>query len=105
MNSGNIIKKPIITNKSTTLQKNGNKYTFIVDRNASKNQIKHTLETLFNVQIINVRTLNYAGKKIRNNRYMHSNKHYYKSDWKKAIITLKSQQKIYMINDESTENK
>ncbi|MDR0915554.1 MAG: 50S ribosomal protein L23 [Endomicrobium sp.] len=97
--SRSIIKKPIITNKTMKLQESSGKYTFMVDKRANKNQIKHALEQLFEVKIINIRTLNYTGKRKRTNM---SSKFGYKSDWKKAIIKLKKQQKIYMINDKST---
>lgn len=60
-----IVKRPIITEKSMELIEE-NKYTFEVDKNANKAEIKHAIETIFEgVKVKKVRTLNFTGKKVR----------------------------------------
>ena len=78
-----IVKRPIITEKSMELIEE-NKYTFEVDKNANKAEIKHAIETIFEgVKVKKVRTLNFTGKKVRT-RYGYGKR----SDWKKAIVEL-----------------
>ena len=78
-----IVKRPIITEKSMELIEE-NKYTFEVDKNANKAEIKHAIETIFEgVKVKKVRTLNFTGKKVRT-RYGYGKK----ADWKKAYVTL-----------------
>ena len=78
-----IVKRPIITEKSMELV-GENKYTFEVDKNANKAEIKHAIETIFEgVKVKKVRTLNFTGKKVRT-RYGYGKK----ADWKKAYVTL-----------------
>ena len=79
----NIVKRPIITEKSMELIEE-NKYTFEVDKNANKAEIKHAIEAIFEgVKVKKVRTLNFTGKKVRT-RYGYGKK----ADWKKAYVTL-----------------
>ena len=89
MNIRNIIKKPLVTDKSSVLKDKENKYTFVVDKDANKHQIKQAIETMFNVKVVDVHTANYAGKAKRMGR-----SEGFKSDWKKAIIKLKEGQEI-----------
>ena len=77
-----IIKRPLVTEK-TTLAKEANKYHFEVDRRANKIEIGQAVEKLFKVKVLNVRTMNIAGKKKRVGRVLGR-----KRDWKKAIVTL-----------------
>jgi large subunit ribosomal protein L23 len=78
-----IIKRPIITEKSMELL-DENKYTFEVDKNANKPEIKKAIEEIFDgVKVKKVRTMNYEGKKVRT-RFGYGKK----ADWKKAIVTL-----------------
>ena len=77
-----IIKRPLVTEK-TTIAKEANKYHFEVDRRANKIEIGQAVEKLFKVKVVNVRTLNMAGKKKRVGRVMGR-----KRNWKKAIVTL-----------------
>lgn len=61
-----------------------NKYTFEVDKNANKPEIKQAIEAIFDgVKVEKVRTMNYPGKKVRT-RFGYGKK----ADWKKAIVTL-----------------
>jgi large subunit ribosomal protein L23 len=77
------IKYPIITDKATKLLEQ-NKYTFIVDKKANKFTLKKVIEYLFNVNVANINTLNLKKKKRTVGRFSG-----YKSQYKKAIITLK----------------
>jgi len=95
MNIINIIKRPIVTEKATSLREKGsNKYTFVVDKDANKFQIKQAVETLFKVKVESVRTANYAGKKRRRGIYVGR-----KSDWKKAVVKLAQGQEIQMVDE------
>lgn len=80
-----IIKRPIITEKSMGLL-DENKYTFEVDKNANKPEIKAAIEAIFDgIKVKKVRTMNYKGKKVRT-RFGYGKR----ADWKKAIVTLTS---------------
>ncbi len=78
-----IIKRPLVTEKSTASRDEGNKYIFEVDRRANKIEIGNAVEKIFKVKVVDVRTLNMAGKKKRMGKIVGQ-----KSDWKKAIVTL-----------------
>ncbi len=82
MNDYQIIIRPLITEKNTTLME-FNKYSFEVLRDATKPQIKRAVEAIFNVEVVNVRTMNVRGKKRRRGR-----EYGYQRDWKKAVVTL-----------------
>ena len=78
-----VIKRPIITEKSMGLL-DENKYTFEVDKNANKPEIKAAIEQIFEgVKVKKVRTMNYEGKKVRTRHGIGK-----KADWKKAVVTL-----------------
>ncbi len=81
-----IVKYPLITEKSTLLREEKNKYTFRVDKRANKIEIKRAVEAIFpDVEVVSVNTLNLHGKP-RRFRY---NKRGKTADWKKAIVTLR----------------
>lgn len=82
-NYRDIIKAPIITEKSSTLAQN-NTYVFSVDVKANKTQIKEAIEKVFNVSVENVNTVNVKPKKKRVGRYAGKT-----SRVKKAIVKLK----------------
>lgn len=82
MSPHQIIVRPLITEKNTNLM-SLNKYSFEVDRNANKIQIRNAIETIFNVRVTAVHTMNVRGKKRRRGRDFG-----YSADWKKAIVTL-----------------
>ena len=64
-----VLKKPVLTEKSLALQTEENKYTFDVDLDANKTEVKIAVEKLFNVKVEKVNTLNYDGKTKRMGRY------------------------------------
>lgn len=57
----NVLKKPILTEKAAKMQDDG-VYTFEVDRDANKYQIKQAVESMYNVQVASVRTIVMPGK-------------------------------------------
>ena len=79
-----VIVKPLVTEKSSRLQGEDNKYTFKTNLHANKHDIKAAVEEFFSVKVTNVRTCIYHGKKVRVGR-----RHGFKSKWKKAMVTLK----------------
>ena len=82
-----VILQPLITEKSTILR-DANKYAFVVDRKATKPQIRRAAEELFDIEgdILKIRTMHVRGKpKGKMLRYQRGRKPH----WKKAIITLK----------------
>ena len=81
--SHDIIVRPIITERSMAgLQLK--KYTFEVDRDSNKIEIAKAVEELFSVKVLKVNTMNVKGRAKRVGAHAG-----YKSDWKKAIVTLK----------------
>lgn len=89
MLSSEIIKRPIITEKSLQLVENLNQYTFEVDRRANKVQIKKAVEELFNVSVVKVNVINTTPKQKRVGQYTG-----YAAEKTKAIVTLKPNDKI-----------
>nr|YP_010485003.1 ribosomal protein L23 [Hypnea cervicornis]UVW80697.1 ribosomal protein L23 [Hypnea cervicornis] len=88
-----IIKHPIITDKSTQLLEE-NQYSFAVDNQADKEEIKKTIEYTFNVKIKQVNTCNRYPKKKRVGKFIG-----YKKRYKKAIITLENNYSIQLFPD------
>ena len=79
---------PNITEKSTSLSE-FNKVVFKVNKGASKNSIKRSIEKIFKVNVIKINTINLKGK-----TKLVKNKKAYKPGYKKAIVTLKKGQNI-----------
>ena len=84
-----IIKTPLITEKSTILKEKENKYAFLVNSRANKDEIKRAVEEIFKVKVIRVNTSYLRGKIKRVGRYSGKT-----PDMKKAILTLKEGEKI-----------
>ena len=82
LTSHDIIRKPVITEKSMAYMAE-KKYTFIVHVDANKSQIKRAVEEVFNVKVESVNTINGLGKTKRMG--VHVGK---RSDYKKAVVTL-----------------
>jgi large subunit ribosomal protein L23 len=84
MNIYDVIKKPLVTEK-TTLEKDAkNIISFAVNSEANKIEIKEAVEKFFKVEVVNVNTINVAGKTKRVGRKIGK-----RSNWKKAYVTLK----------------
>jgi len=84
-----IIRKPVITEKSTQLKDTNRQYVFEVYQAANKLEIQSAVERLFKVKVTEVRTANVLGKLKRLGR-----KYGKRPDWKKAIVTLKEGDRI-----------
>ena len=87
-----VIKRPIVTEKSNILQDLYGQYTFEVDRRANKFQIKEAVEQIFDVEVEKVRIVNMKPKRGRYGRRTVVRE----SAWKKAIVTLAPGQRIEM---------
>ena len=77
-----ILRRPIITEKTTDLHEQG-RYTFEVDRQATKLEIKHAVERAFGVTVLKVNTMNMRGKTKRFGPRVAKQR-----SWKKAIVAL-----------------
>ncbi|HEY7440207.1 MAG TPA: 50S ribosomal protein L23 [Acidimicrobiia bacterium] len=85
-----VILRPVVSEKSYAAYDN-NVYTFEVAPGANKIQIKHAVEEIFGVTVINVNTLNRHGKRIRNRRTGSWAK---RSSQKRAVVSLAAGDKI-----------
>jgi large subunit ribosomal protein L23 len=84
-----IIRRPLVTEKSTQQKEENHQYVFEVHRSANKIEIQSAVERLFKVKVLQVRTSNVMGKIKRLGR-----RYGKRPDWKKAIITLKEGDRI-----------
>jgi len=84
-----VIKRPVLTEKTTLQKELSNQITLEVDRRANKIEIKEAVEKIFKVNVIAVQSMVVRGKTKRVGRF--SGK---RSDWKKAIVTLKPGEQV-----------
>ena len=84
-----VVKGPIITEKSHLMKAESNKVTFKVDAKANKIEIRKAIEELFKVKVLAVNTINMRGKKKRLGRTEGV-----RANWKKAVVTLAPGEKI-----------
>jgi large subunit ribosomal protein L23 len=87
-----ILVRPIVTEKAETAKASQNKYVFQVVRTANKLEVRKAVERYFHVKVAKVSVLNIAGKPKRMGAFQGN-----RTDWKKAIVTLKPGQKIEML--------
>lgn len=84
-----VILRPLVTEKGMHRSTRYNAYSFEVNKLANKDDIRHAVESLFNVKVVHVRTINRKGKPRRTRfRSAHT------KDWKKAIVKLNSEHRI-----------
>jgi large subunit ribosomal protein L23 len=89
MNASQIIRRPLVTEKSTMMREAGdNIIAFEVDSKANKIQVKSAVEELFRVKVAEVRLFNVRGKMKRMGRYEGKRR-----DWRKAYVRLKEGEK------------
>lgn len=88
MNSHQVIRRPIVTEKSTTQREADNIIAFEVNGNANKIDVKRAVEELFKVKVQEVRLMNVRGKMKRMGRYVGK-----RVDWRKAYVRLKEGEK------------
>ena len=93
MNKWEIIKGPIITEKSNDLLEKENKYTFKVALEANKVEIKQAIEAIYKVKVVDIATVRVLPKKRRVGKYEG-----YRSAYKKAIVKLAENDKIDAFN-------
>ena len=91
-----VIRRPLITEKSTKLKETQRAICFEVQRNATKPDIKKAVEALFDVKVESVRVANVHGKLKRQGRYAGR-----RPDWKKAYVILKKDQKMIEFFDQA----
>ena len=84
-----IIQRPLITERAQGLKENKRQLVFRVDVRANKPEIKKAVETLFQTKVEQVRTARIGGKPKRVG--VHAGR---RTDWKKAIVTIKAGEKI-----------
>jgi len=89
MNAYDVIRRPLVTEKSNIGREEQNLVTFAVDPRATKPEIRAAVESLFSVQVINVHTLQMPRKTRRVGRFIG-----HKPRWKKAIVRLAEGQRI-----------
>ena len=88
MNHTQILKRPLLTEKSNTMKADKNIVCFEVDRHANKIQIKAAVEKMFGVKVEEVKTTVVHGKRRRYGRSVGL-----KSDWKKAYVKVREGEK------------
>lgn len=88
MNANQIIRRPLVTEKSTMMRETDNVIAFEVDGNANKIQVKQAVEELFKVKVAEVRLFNVRGKMKRMGRWAGKRR-----DWRKAYVRLKEGEK------------
>jgi large subunit ribosomal protein L23 len=84
-----IIRRPVITEKTNIQKEVSNQFTFEVDRMANRLEIKKAVESVFNVKVAGVRTMQVKGKTKRRGWIVGKRR-----DWKKAIVTLMPGERI-----------
>ena len=80
----NIIKAPVVSEKSTLAAEVDKRFVFKVQKQATKKDVKGAVELMFDVEVASVQILNVKGKKKRFGRTLGK-----RSDWKKAYVKLK----------------
>ncbi len=93
MNASDVIKTIRITEKGTLQSTKYNQYTVVADPRANKVQIRQAIQDLFKVKVVGVNTLTVRGKHRRQNTKQAGSS----SNWKKAIVTLKKDDKISLV--------
>jgi len=89
MIANEIIKRPLITEKTSIQKEKYNQLTFEVDRRANRIEIKRAVETVFNVSVSDVKTIQVTGKIKQRGRIIGKRR-----DWKKAIVRLMPGERI-----------
>ncbi len=84
-----VIRRPLITEKSMGVKETEGTLVFEVAANATKTEVKQAVETLFQVKVSTIRTSNVLGKERRRGKFTG-----FRPDWKKAYVRLKSGEKM-----------
>lgn len=94
MNPFHVLVRPLLSEKSNKARESGNKYSFVVERKATKADVKKAVEKMFSVKVEDVNTLVLRGKMKR--RGNHEVK---MPNTKKAVVTLAEGAKISLFDD------
>ena len=89
MNVYDVIQRPLVTEKSNIAREESNVVTLAVSPSASKHDIRRAVESLFDVQVLDVHTMRQPRKKRRVGKHVGR-----KPEWKKAIVHLAEGQTI-----------
>ena len=89
MNVHDVIRRPLVTEKSTVARETSNVVALAVDPRASKHDVQRAVETLFDVKVVSVRTMRMAPKLRRVGKNQGR-----KPEWKKALVRLAEGQSI-----------
>jgi large subunit ribosomal protein L23 len=84
-----IIRRPIITEKTNIQKEQSNQVTFEVDPRANRIEVQRAIEKIFNVKVANTRTMHVRGKVKRRGRILGKRR-----NWKKAVVTLMPGERI-----------
>ena len=84
-----VIRRPVVTEKSTIAREENNEFVFAVDPRASKGEVRRAVEEMFSVQVQDVRTMVMPRKERRLGRFVG-----HRTQWKKAIVRLAPGQSI-----------
>jgi large subunit ribosomal protein L23 len=84
-----IIRRPIITEKTNVQKEQSNQVTFEVDPRANRIEVQRAIEKIFNVKVANTRTMHVRGKVKRRGRILGKRR-----NWKKAVVTLMPGERI-----------
>lgn len=95
----NILKRALVSEKSFGKAAEG-KFTFVVDKSATKETVAQSIEELFGVNVLSINIANIIGKVKRSKKGLGK-----RSDYKKAVVTLKKGQKIDLFEIEQPEEK
>jgi len=83
MDSYQVLKRPLVTEKGTKQKEQANQIAFEVDRRANKILVRNAVENIFKVKVLGVKVINVKGKERRIGRNVGK-----KPDWKKAIVRI-----------------
>lgn len=89
MNPYDIVKRPLITEKTSNQKEKYNQMSFEVDRKANRVEIKRAVENIFNVNVATVRTMQVKGKTKQRGKIVGKRR-----NWKKAIVKLMPGERI-----------
>ena len=89
-----VLRRPVVSEKTAVMTDEQNQYVFEVADEANKIQIKEAVEVIFEVEVVKVNTMVVPAKRGRRGRnwYLRS------KQWKKAVVTLATDQKIELFN-------
>ena len=89
-----VLRRPVVSEKTAVMTDEKNQYVFEVAEEANKIQIKEAIEVIFEVEVVKVNTMVVPAKRGRRGRnwYLRS------KQWKKAVVTLATDQKIELFN-------